>query len=133
LSTSRPPRTAILLIGHGSRVGAANRLLRRLARDLRARFPGRVVEACFLEAARPDIPSGIERCVRRGASRILLVPYFLYMGGHVRLDLPAAAARARARHRGVQIRIARHLGADPRLVAIVRDRVRRGLRASRWS
>jgi sirohydrochlorin ferrochelatase len=114
-------------------VGAANRVLRGLARLLRIRFPGRVIEACFLEAARPDVPGGIERCVRRGASRILFVPYFLYMGGHVRRDLPAAARRGRERHPGVQIRIARHLGADPRLVAIVSERVRRGLRTCRWS
>ena len=134
MRTSRPAtRAALLLIGHGSRVGSANRLLRRLARDLNARFPGRVIEACYLEAARPDIPAGIKTCVRRGASRILFVPYFLYLGGHVGRDLPEAAARARAHHPDLQIRIAPHLGADPRLVAIVSHRIRRGLRASRWS
>lgn len=126
-------RTALLLIGHGSRVGAANRLLRGLARALRPGFPGFVVEASFLEAARPDIRAGIERCVRRGATRILFVPYFLYLGGHVKRDLPRAAEIARRRHRGLLIRIAPHLGADPRLVATVADRVRRGLRLSRWS
>jgi len=123
---------ALLLIGHGSRVGAANRLLRGLARQMRVRFPGRVVEVCYLEAARPDVLGGVERCVGRGASRILFVPYFLYMGGHVSRDLPAAAARARARHTGIRIRIAPHLGADPRLLDIVSQRVRRGLRASGW-
>jgi len=134
LRTPHPAtRAALLLIGHGSRVGSANWLLRRLARDLNARFPGRVIEACYLEAARPDIPAGIKTCVRRGASRILFVPYFLYLGGHVGRDLPKAAARARARHPDLQIRIAPHLGADPRLVAIVSHRIRRGLRASRWS
>jgi len=125
-------RAALLLVGHGSRVAAANLLLRRLATDLRTRFPGRIIEICFLEAARPGIPAGIEACVSRGASRILLVPYFLYLGGHVRRDLPAAAARGRTRHRGLQIRIAAPLGADPRLVALVTRRVRRGLRDSRW-
>ena len=125
-------RAALLLIGHGSRVAAANRLLRRLARELRTRFPGRIIEFGFLEAARPGIPAGIKKCVRRGASRILFVPYFLYLGGHVGRDLPAAAARARALYPGLQVRIAPHLGADPRLVAVVSRRVRRGLRDSRW-
>jgi sirohydrochlorin ferrochelatase len=133
LRRKRPKaRAALLLVGHGSRVGAANRLLRRLARHLRTRFPGRIIEVCYLEAARPGVPAGIETCVTRGASRILLVPYFLYLGGHVRRDLPAAAARGRARHRGLQVRIAAPLGDDPRLVAVVSRRVRRGLRDSRW-
>jgi sirohydrochlorin ferrochelatase len=134
LKTSRAAaRTALLLIGHGSRVGPANRLLRGLARELRARFPGRIVETCFLEAAPPDLPAGIARCIRRGAGRILFVPYFLTPGGHVRRDLPRAARRARRRHPGLRVRIAPHLGADPRLVALLTDRVRRGLRASGWS
>ena len=62
-------RAALLLIGHGSRVVPANRLLRDLARGLRARFPGRVVEIAYLEAAPPDIRKGIDRCVARGSTQ----------------------------------------------------------------
>ncbi len=137
--SARPPRSgrarraALLLIGHGSRIGAANRLLRTLARDLRAVFSGRVVEVGYLEAVSPDIQAGIELCVARGARRIVLVPYFLYLGGHVRRDLPKAAARARRRHPGLLIRIAAHLGHDRRLLAIVADRARKELRAGRWA
>ena len=135
---ARPPlrrarRAALLLIGHGSRVGSANRLLRDLARGLRALFPGRLVGVCYLEAASPDIKAGIDRCVARGAGRILLVPYFLYSGGHLRRDLPQAAASARRRHPGLLVRIAGHLGHDRRLLAVVADRARKGLRAGRWS
>lgn len=129
----RARRAALLLIGHGSRVGSANRLLRDLARGLRALFPGRLVGVCYLEAASPDIKAGIDRCVARGAGRILLVPYFLYSGGHLRRDLPQAAASARRRHPGLLVRIAGHLGHDRRLLAVVADRARKGLRAGRWS
>jgi sirohydrochlorin ferrochelatase len=125
-------RAALLLIGHGSRVASANRLLRDLARGLRAILPGRAVEIAYLEAAAPGISEGIDRCVARGATRILIVPYFLYLGGHVRRDLPKAAAAARRRHDGLEVRIAAHLGLDRRLLAIVADRSRRGLRACRW-
>jgi sirohydrochlorin ferrochelatase len=128
----RGPRAALLVIGHGSRVRAANRLLVEVARRLRSRFTGHIVEACFLEASRPDVPSGIETCVRKGATRILLVPYFLYLGGHVKRDLPLLAARARRRHARLSVRIAPHLGHDERLVSVAADRARRGLRASRW-
>jgi len=131
LRTTR--RAALLVIGHGSRVRAANGLLRDVARRLRGRFPGRIVEACFLEVSRPDVPSGIEACVRKGATRILLVPYFLYSGGHVGRDLPLLAARARSRHAGVSVRIAPPLGGDERLVSVAADRARRGLRSSRWT
>jgi sirohydrochlorin ferrochelatase len=124
--------TAYLLIGHGSRVPGANALLRRVARSLRQRLRGAPVLACFLEAAAPGLPAGIDRLVARGARRILLVPYFLYLGGHVEHDLPQEAARAGRRHPGASIRLAPPLGFDRRLVAIVADRIRGGRRAARW-
>jgi sirohydrochlorin ferrochelatase len=127
-----PGRIACLLIGHGSRVAAANQLLRRVARAVGRRLGGGIVEACFLEAATPDIQAGVDRCLRRGARRILFVPYFLYLGGHVRRDLPREARRARARHHGVTIAVAPHLGFDHRLVAIAAERARHGTRRAGW-
>ncbi len=136
---SRPARkapavkTALLLIGHGSRVPEANDVLEEAAAALRRRLRRFVVEPAFLELAQPDIQAGIDRCVLQGAARILFVPYFLYLGGHVGRDLPEHIAQARLRHPALEIRIAPHLGYDSRVIAVVLDRIRQGLRAGRWS
>jgi len=105
-------RTALLLIGHGSRVPEANKVLSDVTGALRRRFRGYVVESCFLELAQPDVQAGIDRCVVQGALRLLFVPYFLYLGGHVGRDLPEHIAQGRDRHPGLEIRIAPHLGYD---------------------
>jgi sirohydrochlorin ferrochelatase len=126
-------RTALLLIGHGSRMPEANRVLEEVAASLRRKFRRYIVEPAYLELAPPDIPSAIERCVGQGAARILFVPYFLYLGGHVGRDLPDHILQARERHPGLEIRIAPHLGLDRRVLAVVFDRVKQGLRAGRWS
>jgi sirohydrochlorin ferrochelatase len=120
------------VIGHGSSVAAANRVLYRIAAALRRRFPRLVVEAAFLEAAAPDVQAGVDRCVARGARRIVLLPYFLYLGGHVARDLPRAMALARRRHPGLRVAAAPHLGYDPRLVATAAGRARAALRRRRW-
>jgi len=117
-------RAAIVLIGHGSRVARANRTLVEVARALRARLRGTAVQPCYLEAARPGIQEAVDRCVRRGATHLVFAPYFLALGGHVGRDLPAEARRAIGRHPGLQIALARPLGFDRRLVAVVADRVR---------
>ncbi len=126
-------RTALLLIGHGSRVPGANGVLEEVAAALRRTHRRYIVEAGFLELAQPDIQSAIDRCVAQGAARILFVPYFLYLGGHVGRDLPDHIGQARARHPSLEIRIAPHLGFDRRVLAVLADRIRQGLRAGRWA
>ncbi len=126
-------KTGLLLIGHGSRVPESTKVLERVASALKRRYGKYVVESCFLEITKPDIQTGIDRCVERGAERILLVPYFLYLGGHVGRDLPDHMGQARARYPNLEVRIAPHLGYDPRVVAVTSDRIRQGLRSGRWS
>jgi sirohydrochlorin ferrochelatase len=94
-------RTALLLIAHGSRQEEANADLVFVAEQLRRRGGQDVVEACFLELAGPDIDEGAARCVARGAGVVVLLPYFLSAGVHVRRDL--AEARRRLAERFPQV------------------------------
>lgn len=124
---------AILLVAHGSAVPVANEDVARVADAIRARTSFSCVEISYLERTTPSIPEGIDACVRRGAQRILIVPYFLSLGAHVRRDLPREARLGEERHAGVEIRIGEPLGFDPRLVELALDRVAEGLRAHGWS
>jgi len=119
-----PDRTAVLLIAHGSREPSANQDLVELAGRLASsgRYP--IVEACFLESAEPDIPAGGDRCVARGATRVLLVPYFLSAGVHLGRDLTAARDELSRRHPGTQFRLGAPLGPHPLLDQLIEARIR---------
>lgn len=114
--------TALLLIAHGSREPAANADLHRLADELRATGRYAAVGAAFLELAEPDIDGGGAACVEGGAGRVVLVPYFLSAGVHVRRDLTAARERLAGRFAGVEFRLAEPLGPHPLLTEIVVQR-----------
>jgi sirohydrochlorin ferrochelatase len=116
--------TVILLIAHGSRHEPANDDLRRMADDLAARGDYPIVEAAFLELAEPDIPAGGAACVRRGAIRVLMIPYFLSAGVHLVRDLTAARDDLIARHPGVEFVLGRPLGPHSLLQEVVVERVR---------
>lgn len=115
--------TAILLIAHGSRHAPANDDLHELAERLAEQGAYPIVEAAFLELAEPDIPAGAARCVERGARRVLMIPYFLSAGVHLRRDLAAARDELAGRHPGVEFRLGRPLGPDPLLERLVRERI----------
>jgi sirohydrochlorin ferrochelatase len=127
LDANNPPeqRTAVLLIAHGSREPAANDDLHALADRLVASGEHPIVVACFLELAEPDIPTGGERCVACGATRVLMVPYFLSEGVHLRRDLTAARDELQARHPGVEFRLGPPLGPHPLLDSLVAERIRK--------
>lgn len=116
--------TAVLLIAHGSRHAAANDDLFALAKRLSDRGDHAIVEPCFLELAEPDIPTGGARCVARGASSVLMVPYFLSEGVHLIRDLKAARAELQLRHPNVEFRLGPPLGPDPLLDLLVVERIR---------
>ena len=117
--------TAVLLIAHGSRHAPANDDLHALAARLADRGDHPIVEPSFLELAGPDIPTGGDRCVARGATVVLMVPYFLSLGVHLARDLTAARDELRSRHPGVEFRLGPALGPDPLLDRLVIERIER--------
>jgi sirohydrochlorin ferrochelatase len=116
-------RVAILLIAHGSRHARANDDLHELADRFIARGDHPIVESCFLELAEPDILAGGARCVSQGATRVLMIPYFLSAGVHLTRDLSAARDALRSRHPDVEFRLGSALGPDPLLDRLVSERI----------
>ena len=124
--------TAILLMAHGSRIPEANDAARQIAARVKELSQFEIVEVSFREQHLPNIQQGVDSCVARGAQRILLVPYFLYLGAHVLEDLPAELAQARERHPGVDMVLGKHLGAHQKLAEIVVERIAESLTEERW-
>jgi sirohydrochlorin ferrochelatase len=116
------PQSALLLIAHGSRHEPANVDLRDLAGRLAAEGEHPIVEASFLELTEPGIPEGGKRCVDRGATLVLMIPYFLSAGVHLLRDLTAARDDLAGRYPGVEFRLGMPLGPDPLLDRLVRER-----------
>lgn len=88
---------------------------------------GAPVHAAYLEMAEPSIPTTILGCVVSGARKIVIVPYFLHPGMHVRRDIVEIADAARAAHPNVEITIADFLGSHPGVADILAEITRDAL------
>ena len=116
--------TGILLVAHGSPVPAANWELLELIPRVRERSGFAIVEPAFLEGAVPSISDGIDICVSKGATTVVVIPYFLLLGKHVAYDLPASVGQAAAKYPHVQFRLGRHLADHDGLGEIVLQRMK---------
>lgn len=124
--------TAILMMAHGSRIPEANDAVREIAAMVKKITGYDIVEVSFREQHLPNIQQGIDACVAQGAERVLLIPYFLFIGAHVQEDLPEEMARARARHPQVEFAMGKHLGVHKKLAEVVVERVAEGLTVTGW-
>jgi sirohydrochlorin ferrochelatase len=125
--------TAALIMAHGSRIAAANDAALEIATMVQELTGHEIVEVSFRELHEPDIQKGIDNCVARGADKILLIPYFLFLGAHVQHDLPDEIETAQKRHPGLQMVMGPHLGAHRKLAEIVSERIGEGLASAGWS
>ena len=125
-------KTAILMMAHGSRIAEANDAAYQVAQMVQEQTGFEIVEVSFRELHEPNIQSGIDACVAKGAERILLMPYFLFMGAHVQHDLPEEIAAAQKRHPGLKMEMGPHLGVHRKLAEIVVDRIAEGLTSAGW-
>jgi sirohydrochlorin cobaltochelatase len=116
-------QTAVLLCGHGSRDPAAVSEFERAAAALRQRLAECDFATGYLEFARPTIRDGLGVLAARGARRILAIPAMLFAASHVKNDLPWEMNSFMADNPGIDVRLGRDLGIDPRLLQAAADRV----------
>jgi len=117
-------KIALLLIAHGSRQDEANADLHDVVGEMRQRGDYAVVEGAFLELAKPTIEEASARCIAQGAGGVILLPYFLSAGVHVRKDLTAICRKLAKNYPHVEFRLAEPLGPHPLLLEIVAQRAR---------
>jgi sirohydrochlorin ferrochelatase len=114
--------TALVLMAHGSREAAANDDLTDLADRIRDLGRYASVVASYLELATPDIKTACRTCIAAGADRVILLPYFLSAGVHMRRDLARLRDELAAEHPDVPFTLAEPLGRHPLLLDIVLQR-----------
>jgi sirohydrochlorin ferrochelatase len=122
MSSSTSPSTALLLIAHGSRRREANEDISFLAEQLRREGPYPIVQTSYLELSEPTIADAGAECVAQGARRVILLPYFLSAGVHVREDLADARLELAKRFPDVEFLLAEPLGRHPLLQEVVLQR-----------
>lgn len=103
---------ALLLIAHGSRKVSSNQEVADLAQKLtNHRSDFALIGHGFLELTTPKVPDAVAELVKKGATEIVLLPYFLAAGMHVSEDLPELLEQAKQAHGDVTFTLLEHLGA----------------------
>lgn len=104
-------RLGIVIVDHGSRKAQANETLQAFGELFSRSSKQDIVEVAHMELAEPTIEAAVQACVRRGATHVVVAPYFLSRGRHVQNDIPRIVDEVQALVPDTPIRIAEPIGA----------------------
>lgn len=116
-------KKAVILMGHGSRVPDAGKCMEKVAARLRELSVSDIVDICYMERLGPRFPQVFEKCIKLGATEVVLIPYFLHLGLHTRTDIPSMMKLEAAKYPNVKLVFGKNLGFDELLVELVAKRV----------
>ena len=116
-------KTGVIVLAHGSKVKSGNEGLFKVVEMLRAMGKWDMVDACFLQLAKPGLSEGVKNIVEKGAEKIVVMPLLLFSGNHVLKDIPDEIENEKRKYPEIQFFYAHNLGADERIAQIAADRI----------
>jgi len=103
---------ALILFSHGSLLCGAGEALDAHAKQLRQQNEWDMVAVGYMNYSEPTFAESIAECAARGATCIVVLPFFLVPGYFVTHSLPQQLESARAAHPALEFIVADALGFD---------------------
>ena len=119
--------TGIIIVDHGSRRAESNTMLLAATKRFIETGPYTIVEPAHMELAQPDIATAFERCVARGATQVVVFPYFLSPGRHWKQDIPELVAAAAHSHPDIVWKVTAPFGLHDGMMQIITERISEAL------
>lgn len=117
-------KTAILYVGHGSRVEAGNQELLSFIEKTKTQFPDiPIQETGFIELTSPTIVEAVRACVDQGATHIAVVPVLLLTAQHAKEDIPEEIEKAQKQFPHVHFAYGKPFGIEPTIIDLIKQRV----------
>ncbi|WP_028403310.1 sirohydrochlorin chelatase [Ectobacillus panaciterrae] len=118
--------TAVLLLGRGGSDPDANSDLYKIARLLWEKTKYKLVEPAFMGVTDPLVEEGVERCLKLGAKKVVILPYFLFTGILIK-RLEEMMVKFEHQYPHTEFKLAGYFGFHPKLQVILKDRAEEAL------
>ena len=114
----------ILIAAHGSRVVKTLETLETVVNMVKIKLPETIIEVGYMEFCEVDIVGGLNLLKNQGVKSIKVIPYFLFEGIHIRMDIPEEIKKFTDENPGISVSFGNTLGTDERLADILVDRIK---------
>ncbi|HSG32137.1 MAG TPA: CbiX/SirB N-terminal domain-containing protein [Thermodesulfobacteriota bacterium] len=115
---------ALILIDHGSKVEQANNLLVQIVGLLNKKQNTGFdfITYSHMELCNPTIEDAFYLAASKGATEIIVHPYFLAPGRHSKTDIPNMVKEAASKYTNIKYKITEPLGIHDKILEVILER-----------
>jgi len=115
--------TGLLIVCHGSPLRSANEGFIAMVGRIAARLGMSNVLPAFFALVRPNLQDQVAELASRGVNRIVVMPYFLFQGQHVGVDIPNILTQCHEWFPEVSLELMATLENDAAVETVVAERL----------
>lgn len=119
--------TAVILLGRGGSDPDGNSDLYKMSRLFWEKTNYALVEPAFMGVTGPRLAEGIDRCIKLGTRKVVILPYFLFTGILIK-RLEKMIGQFQEKYPEVEFKLASYFGFHPKLETILIERVEEALK-----
>jgi sirohydrochlorin ferrochelatase len=115
---------ALLIVGHGSKSKEAVDIFNKTVELVSQKSEYCIVKGAHMELAEPNIEATVSELVKNKPGEIIIVPYFLYLGNHIKFDIPEIIDRLAKKYPEIKFRFGKPIGFEPVIADILIKRAK---------
>lgn len=114
---------AVVILGHGSKSADAIEDFNFIVKKTKEKLGLEHVYGAHMELAKPSFEELISELYSKELRNIVILPYFLFKGYHIKKDIPQRIERLKNKYNDLKITVETHIGKEPLLADILAKKV----------
>ncbi len=110
---------AIVILGHGSKSNDAIEDFNFIVETTKTKSEHQNVYGAHMELASPTFEEKVNELATQGIEKIIVIPYFLFNGNHIKEDIPAKIQALKKQFPNVQIQFGNPIGKEPMMADLL--------------
>jgi sirohydrochlorin cobaltochelatase len=112
-------KKALLIVGHGSKSKDAVEIFEKIINLVKQKANYEFVFGAHMELAVPSIEKTVAELTKNSVKEIIIIPYFLYEGNHIKFDIPKIIEKLKLDYPDVKFKFGKPIGFEPVLADIL--------------
>ncbi|MCT4640289.1 MAG: CbiX/SirB N-terminal domain-containing protein [Bacteroidales bacterium] len=110
---------SLIILGHGSRSKDAQEEFSFIVDTIKNKVNYKEVAGAYMEISEPSLEDTVEKLYNGGSRDIIILPYFLFTGIHIKEDIPEILEKLQNKFEGIKLTFGTPFGKEELIADIL--------------